>query len=115
MIIKRRSVLLVQRGREPNKGLWSLPGGSIEWGETAREACAREVLEETGLTVEVKDVATVHDVITDDSHYVVISFRAEVISGDLRPGSDAADARWVSFADLPKYRTTPGLSDVIAS
>ena len=114
LIVKDGKVLLVKRGCEPNRGLWSLPGGSIELGETAREAVAREVLEETGLTIEVGEPAGVHDVISREGdeivfHYVVITFRANLVSGTLKARSDAADARWVSLAELGDYAITPGL------
>jgi 8-oxo-dGTP diphosphatase len=114
LIVQDGKVLLVKRGCEPNKGLWSLPGGSIELGETAREAAAREVLEETGLAIAVGEPAGAHDVISRDGdqisfHYVIITFHAKVISGELRAGSDASDARWVSPDELIGLATTPGL------
>lgn len=119
-IIENGRVLLVRRGREPARGLWSLPGGSIELGETAREALAREVLEETCLVVEVGDVAGVRDVILRDGetvtgHYVIINFRARAVSGECRAASDAAEVRWVPLEDLPEYQTTPGLREFLSS
>lgn len=120
IIIRNNKVLLVNRGCEPNKGLWSLPGGSIEPGETVREALAREVLEETCLNVRVGNIATVHDVISRDGdsllfHYVIISFFAEVLSGDLTAASDAADARWFSPEEIRHLQTTPGLVERLES
>lgn len=116
VLVEDGKILLVKRGCEPNLGLWSLPGGSIELGETAREAVAREVLEETSLTVNVGEVAIVSDVISKDGdeidfHYVVISFFAKVVGGDLKAASDAQDARWIDLSDVHKYPTTSGLVD----
>lgn len=120
LIVEDGSVLLVKRGCEPNKGLWSLPGGSIEPGETMREAAAREVLEETSLVVDVGDVAGVHEVISKDGeallfHYVIIMLQAKVMSGELAPSDDAADARWVPLDQVKDYPTTPGLVDRLSS
>ena len=88
--------LLVQRGKEPRKGLWAVPGGKVEFGETLEAAAAREVLEETGLEVAVGAVAWVGNAIGDGYHFVLIDFHASVVGGDLAPGDDAADARWVT-------------------
>ena len=120
VIVENGSILLVKRGCEPNKDLWSLPGGCIELGETAREAAAREVLEETSLVVEVGDVADVRDVVVKDAdgikfHYVIINFHARAVSGDVWAASDAADARWVPLREVESYPTTPGLTDRLAS
>ena len=113
-------LLLVKRGCEPNKGLWSLPGGSIEPGETAREAVAREVAEETSLQVEAGRVAGVRDVIVRDGdllrfHYVIINFLAHVIGGELKAASDAADARWFEPEELRELPTTEGLLDSLTA
>lgn len=120
IIVQNGRILLVKRGVEPNKGLWSLPGGSIEPGETTDEALTREVEEETHLKVEPGDLAAVHEVIKLDGdkllfHYVIINKYAQPISGELQPGSDAADARWVSLDELHKYETTAGLIDRLKS
>ena len=119
-IVENGSILLVKRGREPNKDLWSLPGGCIELGETARQAAAREILEETSLVVEVGEVADVHDVVAKDDceikfHYVIVNFYARTVSGDLKAASDAADARWVPLQEVRGYPTTPGLTDRLVS
>lgn len=120
VIIENDKILLVKRGCEPNMGLWSLPGGSIEPGETLKEALAREVLEETSQVVEVGDVAAAHEVITRDGdeilfHYVIINLYARVLSGDLKAASDAADARWVNLTDIANYNTTAGLTERLQS
>jgi 8-oxo-dGTP diphosphatase len=96
-------VLLVQRAKEPSKGHWALPGGSIEWGETVAQAAAREVLEETGLRVTVPDEATFTtvDVILPAEagragfHYVLVAVAALCEDGAApQAADDAADCRW---------------------
>lgn len=120
VIVDRGRVLLVKRGCEPNLGLWSLPGGSIEPGETAREALVREVEEETSLRVEIGDLAAVHDVIARDGdairfHYVIISFYARVTAGEPMAASDAAEVSWILLSEVGNLPTTPGLIDRLAS
>jgi 8-oxo-dGTP diphosphatase len=118
LVIKDGRVLLVRRGWEPSKDLWSLPCGSIEPGETLSEAAAREVLEETSLVVDVGDVAGVYEVISKDGgsllyHYVIVTLIAKVISGEPAPSDDAADAQWVPLARVSKYPSTPLLIDTL--
>ena len=111
-------VLLVQRGQPPSQGKWSLPGGLVHLGERLEDAVRREVTEECGLSVRVLDVCGVIDRIVRDPagvryHWVIVDYGAEPAGGVLRTGSDAADARWVSVADLARYDTTDGLADMI--
>jgi len=92
-------VLLVRRGKPPRAGHWSLPGGAQELGETVAAAARREVLEETGLVVEIGEVLAAVDMIEREAgrvryHYTLIDFSAEAAGPELRPGGDAADARW---------------------
>lgn len=102
-------LLLVRRGRPPAEGLWSLPGGRIEPGETAAAAAVREVREETGLDVEVG--AVLITAVVADGAYRVRDFAARVIGGELRAGDDASEARWATEAELDELELTPGLRD----
>jgi len=98
-------VLLVRRGKPPRTGQWSLPGGAQELGETVAAAARREVLEETGLVVEIGEVLAAVDMIEREAgrvryHYTLIDFSAEAAGPELRPGGDAADARWFTPEEL---------------
>lgn len=96
----RAEVLLVRRSTEPLAGSWSLPGGAIELGETAREACAREVLEETGLAVRtLAEVETFDIILRDDGgrvrfHYLIVDILCRILTGELHAGADASEAVW---------------------
>lgn len=104
------NVLLIQRGKAPNKGSWSLPGGAQELGETLREAVHREVFEEAGITISEPILIDTVDLITPDKngqvqyHYTLIDFVAEALEVDLKAGGDAADARWVFLTEIGNYR-----------
>ncbi len=101
-----KKVLLVKRGKEPSKGLWSIPGGMVELGERVRDAGIREVKEECNVDVEPEDVIAVVDLIFKDQdekvkyHYILIDYLAKFISGELRPQSDVVDACWFSQQEL---------------
>ena len=102
----RKRVLLIRRGQEPLKGAWSLPGGAVELGETLEDAICREVLEETGLVVEVVDTVQAFDRISRDDdgrvryHYVLIDFLCRVTGGSLASATDAVEARWAAAEEL---------------
>lgn len=108
----RRRVLLVLRGTEPEKGRWSVPGGSCEPGEGYAEAAARETFEETGLRVTVGRELWVVMIPTGDGRvFETHDFAASVIGGRLAPGDDADDARWCTDADLDTLPLTSGLAE----
>jgi len=112
-------LLLVERGQEPLKGLWSLPGGALETGETIAEGVQREVLEETGLTVEPLQIVEIFERIMRDAtgkaeyHYVLIDAICQVTGGSLAAADDVSDVRWVSKQDLGSIRLTEGTLTVI--
>jgi 8-oxo-dGTP diphosphatase len=106
IVIREGRVLLVQRGIEPSRGLWAIPGGSLELGETIQEGAEREILEETGIVIRAGDPVHTFDFFERDQaglirfHYVIVDVTAEYVSGDVRADDDAADARWLSPKDL---------------
>jgi len=119
IIFQEDQVLLIKRGMEPSLGQWSIPGGAVHVGETLEEAVRREILEETHLEVEVLTLAKVLDRIFHDPegrvvyHYVLVDFLCRCKAGELKSDTDAQDARFVSFQDLPSYQIAPVTLEVI--
>jgi len=114
-------ILVAQRARAPGRGLFSLPGGVVETGETMAEAVTREVLEETGLTVEPVRLAGYREAIVRDAdgrverHFVIFAFACRWRAGEPRPSDEVAEARWVKPEEVASLVTTAGLADIIAS
>ena len=115
IVFRDDKVLLVKRTNHPGKGLWAIPGGRVELGETLKEAASREVKEETGVIISPKGPIYVFDVIDRDHeggirfHYVIVDLLAEYLSGVPNPGTDASEARWISSGELktlPASKTT---------
>ncbi|MGQ9718403.1 MAG: NUDIX hydrolase [Nitrososphaerales archaeon] len=106
------SVLLVKRENEPGRGKWSIPGGLINLGETMRNAVKREVEEEVGLRVDVVEVLDAFDaIIYDDKsrvrfHYVVVSFMAKPLGGEVRGSKEASQVRWFKAKELKNLDMT---------
>ena len=119
MIFRRDSILMAQRGKQPLKGWWSLPGGLVEAGEALEAAVRREVQEETGLEIKPLGVLEVFERIIRDSkglpeyHYVLIDYTCRVIGGALRAGDDVSRVEWVRRRDLGDLRITEGTLGVI--
>jgi 8-oxo-dGTP diphosphatase len=119
IIIEDGRVLLAERGREPLKGYWSLPGGAVETGETLEQAVRRETHEETGLEIEPVSVVEIFERIMLDEagkaeyHYVLIDYLCRVTGGTLAPGDDVSDCRWTPRAELGSYLITTGTLPVI--
>ena len=109
-------LLMIKRGHEPGAGLWSIPGGRIEPGETDAEALVREMSEETGLAVEVgRLIGRVQRPGPNGTVIDISDYAATVTGGTLRPGDDAADARWVETADLDSLAITEGLIEALTN
>ena len=109
VVLKGDSVLLVRRGKPPNMGSWTLPGGAQELAETTEQAARRELAEETGVTVgELRLVATVDNIRRDAAgrvqfHYTIIDYAAEWLGGEPVAGSDVSEAVWASLDRLADY------------
>lgn len=120
-IFRSGKVLLVRRARAPATGVYTLPGGVVEVGETLIEAVAREVLEETALTVDPIALAGHRDVLVRDDagkilrHFVVLPFAARWVSGEFTPSEELAEGMWVNPRTVAGFKTTDGLADVIAT
>src|SRR5207302_7248161 len=119
VIIDQGRTLLIRRGSEPLRGEWSIPGGTLELGETLEEGVVRELLEETGIKVRVIEIIEVFDrIYADDGtivaqaqkkprfHYVIVDYLCERIEGDPRAGSDVTDVAFAREEELSKYRLT---------
>ncbi len=113
VVIEDGRVLLVRRGTEPGRGMWAVPGGLVELGETLQEAAQREILEETGLVILAGRPFYTFDIIQRDGagavefHYIIVDLRADYVSGEIAPGDDAMDARWVTAGELERMPVTP--------
>jgi ADP-ribose pyrophosphatase YjhB (NUDIX family) len=119
LIVEGDRILLVERGKEPLKGYWSLPGGVLEPGELLDQAVRREVLEETGLIVEPVETIEIFERIMRDSagrveyHYVLVDYLCRVTGGTLEASDDASRAAWFTRAELPALLLTEGTLPVI--
>lgn len=119
VIVDAARVVVVRRAGEPLKGHWSIPGGLIEAGETLQAAVVRETREETGLTVQVGELLEVFDRITLDAegkvqyHFVLLDFLCRAVSGELKAGGDAAEARWLTAQELAGFPIALDAAEVL--
>jgi 8-oxo-dGTP diphosphatase len=119
LILRKDAILLVERGKQPLKGYWSLPGGVLELGEQLGAAIVREVKEETGLDVQPVNVVEIFERIMRDKagkpeyHYVLVDYFCKVTGGDLVAGDDSSKAEWIRRKDLASLKLTEGTLPVI--
>lgn len=106
VVMKECKVLLVRRGQPPNAGLWAIPGGAVELGESLQAAAERELREETNIIIRAGEPIYTFDCIDCDDkgqvryHYVIIDLLGQYLGGEPKAHSDALEARWISAADL---------------
>lgn len=120
-IFRAGRVLIVRRARPPAHGLYTLPGGVVETGETLHQAVAREVREETALAVEPLALAGYREAIMRDAdarisrHFIILCFACRWLQGELALNEELAEAAWRSHAELSDLQTTEGLAEIVAA
>jgi ADP-ribose pyrophosphatase YjhB (NUDIX family) len=120
-IFRNGRVLIVRRARPPADGLYTLPGGGVELGETLEQAVVREVREETALEIELIALAGYRQAIARDGegrierHFVILPFAARWIAGEVLLNDELTDARWLAPAELSGLKTTEGLAQIVAA
>jgi 8-oxo-dGTP diphosphatase len=120
-IIRDGRVLVARRARGPAYGIWTMPGGVVEAGETLVEALIREIAEETAMVVEPVALAGYRDVVVRDDdkrvsrHFVIMCFATRWISGEPQLNEELAEARWLKPEELSGLQTTEGLAEIVAS
>jgi ADP-ribose pyrophosphatase YjhB (NUDIX family) len=120
-VVRDGKVLVVRRARAPANGVFSLPGGVVETGETLHEAVVREIREETGLTIEPVALAGFRETIVRDEddrverHFVILPFAARWLAGEPVLNDELSEWRWVDQEELATLPTTPGLAAIVAS
>ena len=120
-IIRDGRVLVARRARGPAYGIWTMPGGVVEAGETLVEALVREIAEETAMVVEPVALAGYRDVVVRDDdkrvsrHFVIMCFATRWISGEPQLNEELAEARWLKAEELGGLKTTEGLAEIVAA
>ena len=118
-IFRAGRVLIVRRGVPPMQGIYTLPGGGVELGETLEQAVMREVREETGLAIEPLSLVGYRQVIARDSegkierHFVILPFAARYLAGEISLNAELAEAKWLLPAELSRLKTTEGLAEIV--
>ncbi len=119
IVMKDNKVLLVKRKNPPNQGLWAIPGGKVELGETLQQTAEREILEETGITIRAKEPIYIFDFIEHDEnqilrfHYVIVDLNADYLSGEIAISDESEDVRWVSQDEFKQLECTKGTRKVL--
>ena len=120
-IIRDGRVLVARRARGPALGVWTMPGGVVEAGETLLEALVREIQEETAITIEPVALAGHREVMVRDDdkrvsrHFVILCFAARWVAGEPQLNDELAEARWLKLEELAGLKTTEGLAEIVAT
>ena len=118
-IFRNGKVLVVQRAHPPAQGLWTLPGGRVEVGETLVDAVIREISEETALTIHVIGLAGYREIILPEAvgtrgrHFVILPFAARWLSGEIALNDELAQGRWMAVDEVRNLSTTEGLLEIL--
>ena len=119
LIEKDGRYLLIRRAADPDKGMWSVPGGLVEVGERVKDAAVREAMEETGLRVELVDrLGVVDKIMRDDDgrvryHFIIVQFLARIVEGEVKAMDDALEARWAEPSEFRSYELTASLREFL--
>ena len=116
IVVRDEELLMVRRANDPGAGLWSVPGGRVEKGEYLTDALKREVLEETGVEIEVVELAGLFEVVGED-HFVILDYLATVTGENVFPRAmgDADEARWVPLDGIKDLECTPRFEELLAA
>jgi 8-oxo-dGTP diphosphatase len=120
-VFRNDRVLIVRRARAPAQGLYTLPGGVVEIGESLRAAVVREVREETAIAIDPVALVGEREIIVHDSngkverHFVILSFAARWIAGEVVLNDELEEAQWMRPSDVESLPTTKGLTGIIAA
>lgn len=116
-IFRDNRFLLVQRARAPALGVWTLPGGRVEFGESLHQALNREVQEETALTIAIIGLAGLREALPNPArqpgHFVILPFAARWVAGEVNLNEELSDARWITPSELGGFKTTEGLAEIV--
>ncbi|TFG34275.1 NUDIX domain-containing protein [Candidatus Thorarchaeota archaeon] len=121
IVVSSKGILLARRDKDPGAGLWSIPGGGIELGETQKEAIEREILEETGIECEVLELINTADIITIDEkgaveyHFILNHYIAQAVTESIRPETTTGEVGWFHPEDLPSDMVNQRIIDLIQS
>jgi ADP-ribose pyrophosphatase YjhB (NUDIX family) len=120
-IIRDGHVFIARRARGPALGVWTMPGGMVEAGETLAEALAREILEETSMTIEPVALAGHREVVVRDDggrvsrHFIILCFASRWVAGEPMLNEELDESRWIRPAELKTLKTTEGLDAIVAA